>query len=251
MKGIIMQILAASKKDSFFIGTALIVLAICIFSFFVGSAALVENQEMKIAYVAGFGRISAVIGMMIFITFYIKRLFENKEIDVILSRPISRVSIVVAMIVGFYLLFLITLIPISIVLLLILKVKIISSLVWLLTVALEGFVVCCASLFFGLFIQSSVHTMIMCFAFYLLARGVGSFVAYIELGLSTSTYQMAASTLKICSIFIPRLDLFGKTSILLYNDYALNSILICIAQALVFGGLLSFGSIFEFRKKQF
>ena len=42
-----MQILAASKKDSFFIGTALVVLAICVFSFFIGSAALVENQEMR------------------------------------------------------------------------------------------------------------------------------------------------------------------------------------------------------------
>ena len=59
---------------------------------FLGSNALSEEYQMQIAFIAGSTRLILAIGMILFICFHIRRSFENKEVDFIISRPISRVT---------------------------------------------------------------------------------------------------------------------------------------------------------------
>ena len=250
MKGIILQILYASRRDALFIGTTFLVICLSVLSYFLGSMALVENQEARIVYTAGTSRIAVIIGLIIFIIFYIKRLFENHEIEVILSHSISRTKIIFGFFVGFSIIFLTLLLPVFI-LLLLLKTSIISALIWLLSVYLEGIVVLCFSICCGLMIKSQVLSLSSCFLLYLIGRTIGNFVAYIELSARTDILSIFASILKLISIVIPRLDLFGKTSWLIYNDISLNDFLMFAIQSIIFCGILLSVAIIDFKKKKF
>ena len=97
MRGIIKQILYASRRDALFLGTTFIVLICAGLSCFIGSNAVVEAQEARIAYTAGISRIAVMLGFIVFVVFYIKRMFENHEIEVILSHSISRTKVLIAM----------------------------------------------------------------------------------------------------------------------------------------------------------
>lgn len=250
MKGIILQILYASRRDALFIGTTFLVICLSALSCFLGSMALVENQEARIVYTAGTSRIAVILGFMIFIIFYIKRLFENHEIEVILSHSISRKKIIFGFFAGFAIILLTLLLPIFIILLL-LKTSIISALIWILSVYLEGIVVLGFSICCGLMIKSQVLSLSSCFLLYLIGRIIGNFVAYLELSAKIDILSIFASILKMISIVIPRLDLFGKTSWLVYNDFSINCISMFIIQSLIFCGIFLSMAVIDFKKKEF
>ena len=250
MKGIILQILYASKRDALFIGTTFLVICFSALSCFLGSMALVEAQEARIVYTAGTSRIAVIIGFTIFIIFYIKRLFENHEIEVILSHSISRQKIILGFFAGFSVILLTLLLPVLLILTL-LKTPFTSTLIWCLSVYLEGLVVLSFAICCGLMIKSQVLSLSTCFLLYLISRTIGNFVAYIELSAKIDIMSVFASILKVISIVIPRFDLFGKTSWLIYNDISINDCIMFVVQSLIFCGIFISMAIIDFRKKEF
>ena len=250
MRGIILQILYASRRDALFLGTTFFVLLCTAISCFLGMNASVEAQQARVVYTAGMSRIAIMVGFIIFVVFYIKRMFENHEIEVILSHSISRTQIILGLFFGFTIT-LLTLVSPAVLILLALQVSIKSLLVWAISLILEGlimltFTICCA-----LIVKSQVHSLIACVATYIVGRTIGGFVAYITLSIHFSWYSIVSSILKLASIFIPRFDLFGKTSWLIYNDYSISEITLFLMQSIVFIGIFMCISIIDFRKKEF
>ena len=250
MKGIILQILYASKRDALFIGTTLLVICLSCLSCFLGSMALVENQEARIVYTAGTSRIAVILGFMIFITFYIKRLFDNHEIEVILSHSISRSKIILGFFAGFSVILLTLLLPVLLILLL-LKTPIIATLIWNLSVYLEGIVVLSFAICCALMIKSQVISLTSCFLLYLIGRTIGNFVAYIELSAKLDIMSIFSTILKTISIVIPRLDFFGKTYWLIHNDISINDFTMFGIQSLIFCCIFLSMAMIDFRKKEF
>ncbi|MBR1429532.1 MAG: hypothetical protein IJ590_04760 [Rickettsiales bacterium] len=250
MRGIIKQILYASRRDALFLGTTFIVLICAGLSCFIGSNAVVEAQEARIAYTAGISRIAVMLGFIVFVVFYIKRMFENHEIEVILSHSISRTKVLIAMFCGFAITLFTLLVPVCVILLL-LKTSFTGLLVWALSIYLEGllmlsFTLCCA-----LIINSQVHSLAGCVMMYIIGRVIGSFVYYIQLSLKLDLYSILSSILRVLSICLPRLDLFGKTSWLLYSDFTIGSIGLFLTQTLAFCGIFVFAAIIDLKKKEF
>ena len=250
MKGIFLQILFAFKRDAIFFGTTVTIMCCACFSVFLGSNAVVEAQEARIVYTAGLTRIAVILGFTTFVVFYIKRMFENHEIEVILSHAISRPQMLLSFFSGFSVIFPILITPIGIILLL-LKSNILNVLIWCLSVYLEGllmlsFILCCS-----LIIKSFVHSLTSCFIMYLLCRIIGNFVAYLNLAKSLEFNAILGSLLKILSILIPRLDIYGKTSWLIYSDFTLQNITLCIMQTIIFCGIFLCIAAIDLRKKEF
>lgn len=250
MKGIILQILYASRRDALFLGTTFFVLCCTALSCFIGSNASTETEMARIMYTAGMSRIAIIIGFIIFVVFYIKRMFDNHEIEVILSHPISRFRIILALFVGFAIILTELIVPVFVILA-ILKVSITSLLVWSFSLLLEGLIVLSFALCCSLIINSQVHSLVSCIIMYILGRSIGSFISYIKISFQFSFYDMLESFLKVISVFIPRLDIFGKTSWLVYNNYNMQSIAVFFLQSLVFCGIFLCISIIDFRKKEF
>ena len=250
MKGVFLQILFAFKRDAVFLGTTIITICCACFSIFLGSNAVVEMQEAKIIYTAGFTRIAVILGFTIFVVFYIKRMFENHEIEVILSHAISRSQMLLSLFFGFSVVLFILLLPISVILCL-LKTNIFNVLIWSVSVYFEGvlmlgFILCCS-----LIIKSFVHSLTASFMMYLLCRIIGNFVAYLTLSKSLEWSAILGSLLKVLSILIPRLDIYGKTSWLIYSDFTLQNITLCIMQTIIFCGIFLCIAAIDLRKKEF
>src|SRR5471032_2036774 len=94
-------ILLTAQRDSIFLGLAASVIFGCYIAFFLGGTALDEGAQMSLVYAAGISRIIVILGLIIFIAFHIRRSFENKEIDQMIVRPISRERFIISYWLGF------------------------------------------------------------------------------------------------------------------------------------------------------
>lgn len=101
------------------------------------------------------------------------------------------------------------------------------------------------------YITSQVHSLAGCVMMYIIGRVIGSFVSYISLSLKLDLYSVLSSILRVLSICLPRLDLFGKTSWLLYSDFTIGSIGLFLTQTLAFCGIFVFAAIIDLKKKEF
>ena len=90
MKTLFKFILLTGLRDKLYLSLLIILAGIFGLSNLIGFSALSEEAQMQLVYFAFLSRIVIVCGMILFICFYINKEFENKEIDFILSKPISR-----------------------------------------------------------------------------------------------------------------------------------------------------------------
>src|ERR1700733_1615506 len=112
----IRYILITALRDWLFIGLMIGVLCATGVSALLGGTAFLEEQEMTITFAAGSARIMLMIGLIVFVCFHIRNAFDTKEIDVILSRPISRANLVIAYWMGFTLVSLLLTVPVALIL---------------------------------------------------------------------------------------------------------------------------------------
>src|SRR5271155_3737620 len=97
----IRYILITALRDWLFIGLLAGILLATAVSATLGSTAFIEEKEMTVTFAAGAARLILMVGMIVFVCFHIRNAFDTKEIDVILSRPISRSNLVISYWLGF------------------------------------------------------------------------------------------------------------------------------------------------------
>ena len=83
----IRYLLLTALRDWLFLALPLGVIAIMGLSLFLGSTSLVEEREMALVLSAGLSRIYIMIGLILFICFHVRLSFENREIEMFLSKP--------------------------------------------------------------------------------------------------------------------------------------------------------------------
>ncbi len=252
MRGILLHTFYSAKRDKLVLGLLFAMVIGSFIAAFLGSTSLVENDQMRVIYSATICRYIIMIGMMVFISFHMKKLFENKEMDVMLSRIPSRSSIVIAFVTSFALVaFVVVGFAAAITMLVYLK-NFVNILYWGVTVALESLIVVSFTTFFCIVMRSPSLALLMTFATYMIGRIIGNFIAYIDISsANTSLLSISEVTLKTLSIVMPRLDLFGKTDIIIHSNYDLKGFLVILAQSLVYSMFLTLLGIFDMRRKEF
>src|SRR5579884_3037807 len=108
----IRYILITALRDWLFIGLMISILLATAISATLGSTAFLEEKEMTITFASGSSRLILMVGLIVFVCFHIRNAFDTKEIDVILSRPISRSNLVIAYWLGFSFVALLQTIPV-------------------------------------------------------------------------------------------------------------------------------------------
>jgi hypothetical protein len=249
MKPIILHTLFSAKRDKLLIGLIAGVLISMFISAFLGSIALTESAEMRIVYSAMSTRLLMMVGVMIFISFHVRRLYENREMDVFLSRIKSRSSLVFAFFWSFVTVMIIGIVIACVALTILSPSRFLNIMGWGVTLLLEGYIVIAFSLFFSLSMNSATVSLLSVFGAYFVSRIIGSFVAYIHITANHSLYSILEGLLKVVSVLIPRLDLYGKTSFALYGNFENITIMIC--QSLVYTGLLLWATNHDFKKREF
>src|SRR5476649_1015236 len=104
-------ILLTALRDWLFAALLLGVIGCTLIAHMLGATALIETQEMTLSYSTASARVVIVTGLIVFTCFHVRSAFDTKEIDVFLSRPITRANLVFSYWLGFAAVALLLVIP--------------------------------------------------------------------------------------------------------------------------------------------
>jgi len=245
-------ILITALRDWLFIGLLVGVLFATAISATLGGTAFLEEKEMTITFAAGASRIIMMIGLIVFVCFHIRNAFDTKEIDVILSRPISRTNLVIAYWLGFsFVAFLLTL-PIIAIVAFIKPLDWAGFFGWSVSLMLETFLIVALALFSAFTLRSAVTSVLACMGFYVLSRMMAFFIATVESPMFNDVKFIVLKYALIgISAIVPRLDFFAKTEWLSYGFTTSQEWIVFLAQVVIFVPLLLLAAIVDFKRKQF
>lgn len=253
MRSILHYILLSGIRDRLYLGLFITLAVSFSISIFLGQNAITEQQQMTTAFIAGSSRAILAIGMILFVCININRAFENREVEFIISKPISREKFILAYLIGFLASFVLILLSIITAISILAKVNFTGLAIWSLTLLLEMTIIITFALLASLILKNSFSAILASFGFYAISRMMGVFVMAIKLPEEVSQLQnqFLASILKIISVFFPRLDLFTQSKWIAYgiNDFAFLKIV--ILQSAIYIPLMIFMAFHDFKKKQF
>jgi ABC-type transport system involved in multi-copper enzyme maturation permease subunit len=245
-------ILITALRDWLFIGLLTGVAVAAGISATLGSTAFLEEKAMTLTFASGSSRLILMIGLIVFVCFHIRHAFDTKEIDVILSRPISRANLVAAYWLGFSFVGLMLVVPVVGIIGLIGVPNTAGYIGWGLSLLLEATLVVALALFSAFTMRSAVVSVLACMGFYALSRMMIFFVMTAQtMQMRGDQYIVMKHVLSAISAVVPRLDFFSKSEWLVYGFTADRDWQLFAIQAAVFIPVLLLASIADFRRKQF
>lgn len=244
--------LKAARRDRLiWIMAVTFILSICM-SIFLSSAVITEKDLFAAVFMAGSMRLFAVIGIVLFACFYIRRLFDNREIEYILSRPVSRPAFVCS------LAFSLSLVAIAFALFAVLAVYFsvqhpeTSALgFWAVSFVVELLIVVNAALFFSMVISSAAGSALATMGFYVFTRMMGQLLSISDKSVDLPGGAFLNLVFDFISMFMPRLDLLTQTSWLVYGIDDLTSVLISLGHGLAFVPVLLLAATFDLIRREF
>lgn len=250
----IRYVLLTAVRDRLFLGLLAGVLVAAYVSSVLGSTAMLEPEQMTLAFTAASSRVILMIGIIVFIAFHMRNAFDSKEIDVLLSRPISRTTLVLSYWVGFSVVAALLVLPTVALIGLIGALNQTGFLLWSVSLLLESWLVVSVALFASLTIRSGVGTVLASLATYTLSRMMGFFLATTSVGGIFREHSInigAKWLMEGVALFVPRLDFFAKSSWLIYGARSYEDLTLFLVQSGVFIPLLLIASVIDFKRKQF
>ncbi len=245
-------ILITALRDWLFVGLSGAILAAMAIAHFLGGTAVAEQWQMTAAYMAGSVRAIITGGMIVFVCFHVRRMFENREVEVILTRPISRTSFVIAYWLGFAVVSFCFALPIAAAMRIVLPIRTADIAYWAFSLQLEMLLLIAFALFVSLILRTAVVSVIISFAFYAISRMMGFFLYLFETPPSPSAFfAYTENALQLISYIMPRLDLYAKSAWLIYGTESDMHMLLCVAQSAIYIPLVLAMAICDFRRKQF
>lgn len=228
----------------------LFILGSCLALFF-GGAAVIEKDQFTLVFAAGGLRLISVMGLTLFVIFFIRRSFDGKEVEFLLSRPLSRVKILLSLSLSFSLLALVMGLAAGLCLFALGPQHFgMGSLLWLVSQCVENIIMVNTALFFAMYISSAASAALATFGFYVLSRMMGQLLGIVDSTIVVSTGPLPV-IIQVISALMPRFDLLGQTSWLLYGvapDFGFGMVLL---QGAVFGFLVFVAALFDFVRRQF
>ena len=242
----------AAIRDKLIISMLVLIALSVSMAVFMASAAITEKDQFSAVYMAGSLRIVSILGLVLFTVFYIRRSFEARDIEFLLSRPISRTSFIISHACALSLIAIIISALCSICLMFPgLNVNLNGFYLWALSVAIESVIMVNVALFFSMFLSSAVSAILAVMAFYALGRMIGQILGILKAGTAGPNFEGLEITMKAISVLTPRLDMLGQTSWLIYGVEGYTDIIMVIAQIAAFLFLVVCAALIDLLTRQF
>lgn len=248
---LVKYVLKAAIRDRLVIALLLIMVVASSLSLFMGSAAIVEQDQFTYVFASGSFRLAGVFALILFTVFFIRRSFEARDIEYLLSRPISRPQFLLSYAGGLSILAIITAFIQTFSLAIIMQFNLGEGFaLWALSIVIENIIIVNVALFFSLFLSSAAGASMAVIGFYVLSRMIGQILGVLQTGKS-SLFEGLEVMMKMVSVVIPRLDLMGQSSWLLYGVDDTANIGFIIIQCGVFILLILALGMIDLMKRQF
>lgn len=241
-------ILLTAQRDFLFFALAMAITASVALSLFLGSNSVSEQSETALVFAASVARAILILGLTIFTAFSISRFFDNKEIDVMLVRPVSRANFVLSFWIGFSMIALLFVIFTSFTLFMFSKPDLYGFIVWAASLLLETMTVLALTLAASLILRSAISAVLLSLGFYILSRLSGFILMIVT---KPGPDLIENQLFMVVSSVMPRFDLFAKTEWLIYGVSETSDIVLFSVQAIIFVAFLLALAIYDFKRKEF
>ncbi len=248
---LVKYVFMAAIRDKLILSMLVILLLGSSLSMFLGSAAIIEKDQFSLVFAGSSLRIVSVLGLVLFVVFFVRRSFEGKDIEFLLSRPISRLNIIFSYGTAFSLLAVFMGLAVG------LAVYAVAPhlfgdghVIWIASIMVEGVIMVNLALFFSMYISSSASASMVTLGSYVLSRMMGQLLGIVDSPLvhSEGVYSI---TLQFVSAVTPRLDLMGQSSWLIYGADSSFSILDALLQGGIFSVFILLAASLDFIRRQF
>ncbi|MCB1591711.1 MAG: hypothetical protein KDI90_04585 [Alphaproteobacteria bacterium] len=248
---LVKYVLMGAVRDKLVTTLLILLLLGCSLSFFLGSSAVIEKDRFALVFAAGGLRLVGMMGLVLFVVFFVRRSFDGKDVEFLLSRPVSRVAFLYSYAFAFSVLALILGLAVGVCLYAVgphLFGE--GHLLWIASIIVENVIMVNVALFFSMYMSSATSAAMSSFAFYVLGRMMGQLLGIIDSSLVVDTGPMAMAV-QFVSVVTPRLDLLGQTSWLIYGVGEGVGIGFVTLQGALFCLLISLAALLDFLKRQF
>lgn len=249
---LVKYVLMAALRDRLVISLMLMIMLGACLSIFLGTSALLEDPQFTLVFAAGGLRFAGVVGLVLFTVFHIRRSFDSRDVEFLLSRPISRTSFILSHSIGFSLIALFLALCIGAMICAISPSMVgLGHGLWILSLIIEFMIVVNAALFFAMVLPSAAGGAMAVFGFYVLSRLIGQLLGITEQNIVNLVGPILNLSMKVISMVMPRLDLMAQTTWLIYPKLGGVGFGFIAAQGAVYIGLLIAAALIDLRRRQF
>lgn len=221
MRATFRYVLLTAIRDRFPVAILVALVAITALGVLIAASTLAEGAQTGLAFIGEFDRAALVLGLVTFVCFHVRGLHETREIEAILSRPISRIAFVVAYYSAFAVLAAVLSLLTAPLMMAALGANGIGLAMWVASLVLEMWITLSLALFCAMALSSATAAVMVTLGFYLLGRTARFFLAIAVSGTGASDQeginQGAHGVMAIIAAIMPRLDLFGQSRWLIYG----------------------------------
>ncbi len=250
---LVLYVLKAAVRDRLVVALFLAMVVAVSLSLFMGSAAVSEKGNFAIVFAGAGLRLAGVFGLVLFVVFFIRRSFEARDVEFLLSRPITRIQFIISYAVGFSIMALILGLAQG------LCIYAPSPqtfnqghLLWALTLALENVIMVNVALFFAMILPGAATAAMAAAGFYVLTRMMGQILGIVDAHIATgSMMQGLEQVMQIISMVLPRLDLMAQTSWLIYGPETGQDFGLIIVQGAAFTVMIVMAALLDLARRQF
>lgn len=242
----------AAIRDRLIIAMLVMVGLSASLSIFMASAAITEQDQFAAVFSSGSLRVLGVLGLALFVCFFIRRSFDSRDIEFLLSRPISRTQFIVSYAMAFSSLAVLIGAACALCLYTI-SPTIVSQGFWLwsLSILIENIIMVNIAFFFAMMLSSASTAVLSVLAFYVLARMMGQILGILDTGGGAVSSQGLEIAMQVVSVITPRLDLLGQTSWLIYGADVGISFMFVLVQGGVFLFMVLCAALIDLFTRQF
>lgn len=250
---LISYVLKAAFRDKVILSFCVMFLVTTALSIFMGDAAVIEKDVFALVFTAGSLRMISVVGLVLFVVFFIRRSYESRDIEFLLSRPVGKLQFILSYISAFCILALISTLIISLCLLVMAPtIEFSGYILWCVSLFVELSIMVSIAFFFSMALSNAAIAAFITFGFYTLSRMMGQILGIIDhnsfLGLKGQITEMV---MLVISVVTPRLDLMGQASWLLYGAEGDTNLLFIAAHGVAYLFLITIAILIDLWKKQF
>lgn len=264
-------ILTAALRDKLVMTLMLMIMLGAGMSVFLGSSGMTEQESFAVVFGAGGLRFLGVLGIVLFVCFYMRRAFETKEVEFMLSRPVSRMTFLFSHAAAFMVIALAVAAAVGAAVFFLGKPNTQGFVVWLLSIGIENVIMAVTALFFSMVLSSAAGAALATLGFYVLCRLIGMLLGIAAQPPDNIVFALLNNLMDVISIIVPRLDIMGQTSWLVYGVDGAGGVALgekasayavalvenlgvggfILAQGVVFIALLIAAAAFDFVRREF
>ena len=214
---LVRYILTAAMRDRLMLTLLLMIATGGAISVFLGSATITEKESFALVFGASGLRFLGVVGIVLFCCFYTRRSFETKEVEFLLSRPLSRMTFLISHAAAFIVLALAVAVTVCAAVFFLGKPHVSGFALWGMSLGVEFSIMAVASLFFAMVVSSASGSALATLGLYVLTRLIGTLLGIAHQAPENIVFAALNNAMEIISVLVPRLDLMAQTSWLVYG----------------------------------